>query len=94
MTFGLAFTDVIPDYHISIYTQQPGARQTVQNLSYSAYGPNNKDNILQASYRKTRDNAYIQNIGTNGEILSLKNKVLGTESSFEAVWARNLEVPV
>ncbi|KAF5323103.1 hypothetical protein D9611_009216 [Ephemerocybe angulata] len=78
------------DYHISIYNKVPGTRQAVQNLSFSVYGPNNKDNVLQASYRNTRDNAYIQSTG-DGEIMSLKSK---GDSRFEAMWGRNLDVPV
>ncbi|KAJ7704317.1 hypothetical protein B0H17DRAFT_8100 [Mycena rosella] len=62
------------DYHITIHTRPSGKHRTpvqVQNLSFSTYGPNNQDNVLQASYRNTKDDAYIQSL-PNGEIISFK----------------------
>ncbi|KAJ7704318.1 hypothetical protein B0H17DRAFT_1193566 [Mycena rosella] len=62
------------DYHITIHTRPSGKHRTpleVQDLSFSTYGPNNQDNVLQASYRNTKDAAYIQSL-PNGEIISFK----------------------
>ncbi|KAF9467138.1 hypothetical protein BDZ94DRAFT_1287849 [Collybia nuda] len=64
------------DYYISIL---PGLsrknsalqRAPIQNLSFSAYGPNNRDNYLQASYKRTKDDRYIQSL-PSGDILSFK----------------------
>ncbi|KAF8062248.1 other/IRE protein kinase [Lyophyllum atratum] len=62
------------DYHISIYTHlkdKKAPKPPVQNLSFSAYGPNNKDNHLQGMYRRTKDDVYVQSL-PNGEIMSFK----------------------
>ncbi|KDR77329.1 hypothetical protein GALMADRAFT_246698 [Galerina marginata CBS 339.88] len=59
------------DYIISIH-KKPKPGQPVpppQELSFSTYGPNNKDNHLQAIYRHTNDDTYIQSL-TNGEIIA------------------------
>ncbi|KAJ7747940.1 hypothetical protein DFH07DRAFT_830632 [Mycena maculata] len=45
-------------YHITAHTNKHGA--PVQNLSFSAYGPNKQDNLLQASYGNTMDHMYTQ----------------------------------
>ncbi|KAM6501093.1 hypothetical protein JOM56_004107 [Amanita muscaria] len=62
------------DYYISIHNKPPKGnpsfpRKPVQNLTYSVYGPNNQDHVLQSSYRRTKDDAYIQSFPT-GEIIS------------------------
>ncbi|KAG6813082.1 hypothetical protein H0H92_014141 [Tricholoma furcatifolium] len=61
------------DYHVSIRDtrKSPSARLPTQNLSFSIYGPNNKDNVLQSTYRRTPDDAYVQSL-PNGEIIAFK----------------------
>ncbi|KAG1752201.1 hypothetical protein EDB19DRAFT_1672479, partial [Suillus lakei] len=62
------------DYQISIFTRSntPNGRKVpIQNLSFSTYGPNNQDNVLQAAYRKTQDSTYIDSL-PSGTIVSLK----------------------
>ncbi|KAJ7057037.1 hypothetical protein C8F01DRAFT_1153173 [Mycena amicta] len=60
------------DYYISIHTRTTSRhRMPVQNLSFSTYGPNNQDNLLQAAYRNTKDDAYVQSL-PSGEIISFK----------------------
>ncbi|KIJ96871.1 hypothetical protein K443DRAFT_106542 [Laccaria amethystina LaAM-08-1] len=84
------------DYHISIYSRPtnriPGTPlPPVQNLSFSTYGPNNQDNHLQASYRTTQDEGYIQSL-PNGEIIYFKAK--STSTGGRAVWGRNFNTPI
>ncbi|KAJ7765527.1 hypothetical protein B0H14DRAFT_3895255 [Mycena olivaceomarginata] len=44
------------DYHITIHTRPSSKhRIPVQNLLFSTYGPSSRDNILQGSYRNTKD---------------------------------------
>jgi serine/threonine-protein kinase/endoribonuclease IRE1 len=61
------------DYHISIYRKPlPGhPAPPSQNLSFSTYGPNNKDNHLQTIYRRTKDDSYLQSL-PNGEVISFR----------------------
>ncbi|KAG1737524.1 uncharacterized protein EDB91DRAFT_1055143 [Suillus paluster] len=62
------------DYQISIFTRSntPNGRKVpIQNLSFSTYGPNNQDNVMQAAYRKTQDSTYIDSL-PSGTIVSLK----------------------
>ncbi|KAJ8585343.1 hypothetical protein M405DRAFT_936065, partial [Rhizopogon salebrosus TDB-379] len=62
------------DYQISIFTRSNtpnGRKAPIQNLSFSTYGPNNQDNVMQATYRKTQDSAYIDSLPT-GTVVSLK----------------------
>ncbi|PPQ92502.1 hypothetical protein CVT25_010335 [Psilocybe cyanescens] len=63
------------DYIITIHRKpQPGMPPVpTQELSFSTYGPNNKDNHLQAIYRKTNDDMYIQSL-TNGEVIAFHAK--------------------
>ncbi|KAJ7805583.1 hypothetical protein B0H14DRAFT_3771156 [Mycena olivaceomarginata] len=78
------------DYHITIHTRPSSKhRIPVQNLSFSTYGPNNQDNILQGSYRNTKDDAYIQSL-PNGEIISFKarEESSGTEDH-SILWGSN-----
>lgn len=63
----------------------------VQNLSFSTYGPNNQDNLLQAAYSHTRDNCYIQSL-PNGDIISVKADSLSQSGSkFEPLWIRQFD---
>ncbi|TFK31956.1 hypothetical protein BDQ12DRAFT_744289 [Crucibulum laeve] len=87
------------DYHISIHTR-PHNRSglpppPVQNLSFSTYGPNNQDNVLQAAYRRTRDDAYIQSL-PNGEILSFKARKEGdtTGGNSHLLWYNKFNTPI
>ncbi|CAA7269916.1 unnamed protein product [Cyclocybe aegerita] len=61
------------DYHISIHKMpQPGLpAPPAQELLFSTYGPNNKDNRLQAMYRRTNDDTYIQSL-PNGEVIAFR----------------------
>jgi serine/threonine-protein kinase/endoribonuclease IRE1 len=83
------------DYHISIHTRalsrNPHSKPPVQNLSFSTYGPNNKDSHLQGSYRRTKDDAYIQSL-PSGEIISFKARPKGEPLSKDdslPLWERN-----
>ncbi|KAJ7291175.1 hypothetical protein C8J57DRAFT_1586785 [Mycena rebaudengoi] len=81
------------DYHISIHTRPSHRhRMPVQNLSFSAYGPNNQDTALQAAYRNTKDDSYIQSL-PSGEIMFFKaNAIQAPESS--VLWAYQFEDPI
>ncbi|GJE93190.1 PKc-like and RNase Ire1 domain-containing protein [Phanerochaete sordida] len=87
------------DYHISIHTKplSPGLpRPPVQNLSFSTYGPNNQDQVIQNLYRRTVDDTYVQSL-PNGEILAFKSALdAETEvtSSARLVWAHSYGSPV
>ncbi|KAF8639142.1 hypothetical protein AX17_001632 [Amanita inopinata Kibby_2008] len=87
------------DYYISIYTRpynrSPLPRPPVQNLSFSSYGPNNQDNHLQASYRRTKDDAYIQSL-PNGEIISFKAKPKGDKQATDSqlLWMHSFSNPI
>ncbi|KAF8128728.1 hypothetical protein EV363DRAFT_1507755 [Boletus edulis] len=60
------------DYHVAIYTRSSSGRPLpIHNLSFSSYGPNMQDNAVQAAYRRTPDNIYIESL-PNGQILSFK----------------------
>jgi len=92
----------IQDYYISIHTRplDPNLpRLPVQNLSFSIYGPNNQDNHLQASYRRTKDDAYIQSL-PNGEIISFKARTRGDtgstsdSSNSHLLWAQPFTNPM
>ncbi|KAH6910718.1 hypothetical protein BKA70DRAFT_1424376 [Coprinopsis sp. MPI-PUGE-AT-0042] len=83
------------DYYISIYSQgsnRYGSRPPVQNLSLSVYGANNKDNILQASYRKTADDSYIQGL-PNGEIYAFKRETKDGRIDAQPLWIHNFPAP-
>ncbi|KAF8635683.1 hypothetical protein AX15_000309 [Amanita polypyramis BW_CC] len=83
------------DYHISIHTMprsRSPSRPPTQNLSFSVYGPNNQDQFLQVSYRRTKDDAYIQSLPT-GEILSFTAKPKGTVDS-HLLWMRKFSNPI
>jgi serine/threonine-protein kinase/endoribonuclease IRE1 len=43
----------------------------MQNISFSAYGPNNLDATLQSTYHRTLDDVYIQSL-PNGIVVSLQ----------------------
>jgi serine/threonine-protein kinase/endoribonuclease IRE1 len=84
------------DYHITIHTRPSNKnRIPVQNLSFSTYGPNNQDNVLQASYRNTKDDAYIQSL-PNGEIISFKarGEAKQNSASESVVWGHKFANPM
>jgi serine/threonine-protein kinase/endoribonuclease IRE1 len=59
------------DYQLTIHTrpQSPSSRAHTQILNFSAYGPNNQDQAIQATYRRTPDDMYIQST-PDGDVLS------------------------
>ncbi|KAF7343464.1 hypothetical protein MVEN_01779200 [Mycena venus] len=83
------------DYHITIHTRPSSKhRIPVQNLSFSTYGPNNQDNVLQSSYRNTKDDAYIQSL-PNGEIISFKARGEGSGIEDHSVlWGYKFKNPI
>ncbi|KAF8208276.1 hypothetical protein K438DRAFT_1574766 [Mycena galopus ATCC 62051] len=83
------------DYHITIHTRPSSKhRIPVQNLSFSTYGPNNQDNILQGSYKNTKDDAYIQSL-PNGEIISFKARGEGSGPGDHSVlWGYKFNSPI
>ncbi|KAJ6588414.1 hypothetical protein B0H19DRAFT_205878 [Mycena capillaripes] len=84
------------DYHVSIHTRPSSKhRIPVQNLSFSTYGPNSQDNILQASYRNTKDDVYIQSL-PNGGIMSFKTRreAKHNSASDSVLWAYTFSNPI
>ncbi|KAJ7883281.1 hypothetical protein B0H13DRAFT_1890511 [Mycena leptocephala] len=84
------------DYHITIHTRPSSKhRIPVQNLSFSTYGPNSHDNVLQASYRNTKDNAYIQSL-PNGKIISFKarGEAQQDSGSDSVLWVYEFSNPI
>ena len=90
------------DYHISIHTRSLKDNSAftnlpVRNLSFSIYGPNNQDNILQSTYKRTQDDAYIQSL-SSGEIISFKAKVRGdsatSDGDSQPIWAYSFNKPM
>ncbi|EPQ51887.1 hypothetical protein GLOTRDRAFT_80895 [Gloeophyllum trabeum ATCC 11539] len=77
------------DYHLSIYTRPSSSsgKPVVQNLSFSTYGPNNQDVALQARYRRTPDDLYIQSL-PDGKTIAWK-----TRDADETDRNRGLESP-
>ncbi|KAF9000543.1 hypothetical protein BDZ89DRAFT_695635 [Hymenopellis radicata] len=85
------------DYHISIHSRplkNSGLPPPpVQNLSFSTYGPNNQDNVLQAAYRRPRDDAYIQGL-PNGNIISFKATGSESQASAPPLWIQRFTSPI
>ncbi|KAF9530552.1 hypothetical protein CPB83DRAFT_850528 [Crepidotus variabilis] len=81
------------DYHVTIWKKPlPGQRAPPpQNLSFSTYGPNNKDNHLQSIYRRSRDDTYIQSF-PNGNIMSFHKP--SSQRSGETLWGRPFSAPI
>ncbi|TFK53124.1 hypothetical protein OE88DRAFT_1656990 [Heliocybe sulcata] len=82
------------DYHLSIYTRpsSPSSKPTVQNLSFSTYGPNNQDVAFQARYRRTPDDTYIQSL-PDGKIMAWQTRENGGSDAsreVESVWGRKI----
>jgi len=89
----VVYLDVL-DYHISIFKKPPAGQSAPppQKLLFSAYGPNNRDNHLQAIYRGTKDDSYIQSL-PNGEVISFRTKIDGKEGG-QPMWGRHFATPV
>lgn len=84
------------DYHVSIYTRPLNKNAPIQNLSFSTYGPNNKDNYLQSMYRRTKDDAYIQGL-PNGEIISFKARSRDdplVNGGSQLLWGQHFNTPI
>ena len=86
------------DYHISIHKKPLPGQPTppVQELSFSTYGPNNRDNHIQATYRRTNDNIYVQSL-TNGEIIAFRTNPpppSTTKGDTRPIWAHHFNAPV
>ncbi|KIM41614.1 hypothetical protein M413DRAFT_445589 [Hebeloma cylindrosporum] len=83
------------DYHVSIHKKPLPGQPTppIQELSFSTYGPNNRDNHIQATYRRTHDNVYIQSL-TNGEIIAFRTTNEGEEDTTRPIWAHHFNAPV
>ncbi|KAF8653391.1 hypothetical protein AX16_003963 [Volvariella volvacea WC 439] len=89
------------DYHLSIYTRPNGPHSSpinipTQNLTFSMYGPNKQDTRLQAAYRRTRDDTYIQSL-PNGDIMSFKIKSSSPQtakSDSQMLWYSSFNNPI
>ncbi|KAF8873807.1 hypothetical protein CPB84DRAFT_1817965 [Gymnopilus junonius] len=85
------------DYIISIHKKpKPGKpAPPAQELSFSTYGPNNKDNHLQAIYRRTPDDMYIQPL-TNGEIVAFRAKDENSKDGEvgRPLWGQHFTAPI
>ncbi|KAF4608030.1 bifunctional endoribonuclease/protein kinase ire1 [Pleurotus pulmonarius] len=83
------------DYHISIHAHTPHQRpKPIQKLTFSTYGPNNQDHALQASYRRPKDDRYIQSM-PGGEIISLRLKTEhGETQAGSAGWGHKFTEPI
>lgn len=87
------------DYHVAIYTRSPsGRRLPIHNLSFSSYGPNMQDNSVQATYRHTPDNIYIESL-PNGQIMSFKARDNDSTHPYmrresQILWALTFDSPM
>ncbi|KAI0752703.1 hypothetical protein C8Q80DRAFT_1334983 [Daedaleopsis nitida] len=84
------------DYHITIQTppsKSSGRRPHIQKLSFSTYGPNNQDHVLQSIYHHTLDNAYIQSLPT-GKIISYKTAAAEASHPSQLMWYQAFPHPI
>ncbi|KAH0578511.1 hypothetical protein H2248_003652 [Termitomyces sp. 'cryptogamus'] len=86
------------DYYVSIRDtrRNVGSRLPTQNLSFSIYGPNNKDNVVQATYRRTQDDTYVQSL-PNGEVIAFKTQPkngLHGQGDSMPMWGHTFSTPV
>ncbi|EJD02004.1 uncharacterized protein FOMMEDRAFT_109089 [Fomitiporia mediterranea MF3/22] len=82
------------DYHVSIQTRPRNPsepRPPVQNLTFSTYGPNNQDLPMQATYRRTPDDTYIQSTAA-GEIMSFRTSSERSDSL--PIWGMTFKSPI
>jgi serine/threonine-protein kinase/endoribonuclease IRE1 len=64
------------DYHVTIrdrWFDRSRPQLLSQNLSFSVYGPTSQDLALQAMYRRTADDNYLQSL-PNGQVMFFKAK--------------------
>ncbi|KAJ7788068.1 hypothetical protein B0H14DRAFT_3577815 [Mycena olivaceomarginata] len=80
------------DYHVTIHTRPSNGRKLVpvQTLAFSTYGPSGQDNILQGSYRSTKDGVYMQSL-PNGELLAF---ITGSKEDLGVCWGREFKSPI
>ncbi|KAJ7057052.1 hypothetical protein C8F01DRAFT_341940 [Mycena amicta] len=77
------------DYRVSIHARTANSDGTpIQNLSFSTYGPNPQDSLLQEDYRNTKDDAYVQGL-PSGEIISFK-----AHETNSVLWAYKFSDPI
>ncbi|TFK29552.1 hypothetical protein FA15DRAFT_664103 [Coprinopsis marcescibilis] len=81
------------DYTISIRKHSKRYGRLTQDLSFSVYGPNNEDNVLQASYRRSNDDTYIQGF-PNGDIFSFSTKSDDGRVESKPLWSQRFNTPV
>ncbi|KAK0233874.1 hypothetical protein IW262DRAFT_1290803 [Armillaria fumosa] len=86
------------DYHVSIYSRplknSGSTPPLVQNLSFSTYGPNNRDMLLQTSYKRPKDDAYIQGF-PNGDAVSFKGRREGSSNRPSSIlWTHQFTSPI
>ncbi|KAJ7704263.1 hypothetical protein B0H14DRAFT_3526688 [Mycena olivaceomarginata] len=81
------------DYHVTIHTRPSDKHKLgpAQMLAFSTYGPSSRDNVLQRSYRNTKDGVYIQSL-PNGEIISFKARGEGEDHS--VLWGCKFKSPI
>ncbi|KAJ7628568.1 hypothetical protein FB45DRAFT_40677 [Roridomyces roridus] len=77
------------DYHVHVLSRCGPV--PVQTLSFSTYGPAELDNPLQASYRRSKDQTYIQSL-PGGQVVSLKINEGNDPSSVS--WAHKFSDPI
>src|ERR1700722_12978100 len=87
---------VVKDYHVSIHSRRGSSllRAPIQNLSFSAYGPNNLDKALQSTYRRTLDNIYIQPL-PNGNVIPLRARnPASSKTDSHPAWGHTFSSPM
>ncbi|KAJ7788073.1 hypothetical protein B0H14DRAFT_3892649 [Mycena olivaceomarginata] len=79
-------------YYITIHTRPSDKRKLVpaQTLAFSTYGPSSRDNVLQGSYRSTKDGVYMESL-PNGELLAFKT---GSREDPGVLWGREFKSPI
>ncbi|KAF8802390.1 hypothetical protein BYT27DRAFT_6766807 [Phlegmacium glaucopus] len=91
------------DYHISIRKKPTPSvpNPPIHNLTFSTYGPNNRDNHLQTLYRKTNDNSYVQSL-PNGELIAFRGrtpaadqgKIKEKDGPDSLLWGQHFNAPI
>jgi serine/threonine-protein kinase/endoribonuclease IRE1 len=86
------------DYHVTIHwSDRSRPRLPSQKLSFSVYGPNNQDLVLQSVYRRTADDAYLQSL-PNGQVMFFKARSRDSTRRDSAedmrLWGHNFANPV
>ncbi|KAJ7805587.1 hypothetical protein B0H14DRAFT_2611242 [Mycena olivaceomarginata] len=80
------------DYYVTVHTRPSSGRNRVpaQTLAFSTYGPSGRDNVLQGSYRSTKDGVYMESL-PNGELLAFKT---GSREDPGVLWGREFKSPI